>query len=172
MTKEKIKKVFKVIVLCLLAVLAVVLICFWYINDGAYLIKKATYTDMEMIEEYTEIDFPDSTIIESFDIESDEDSFFWSHNEYMEVAVLIPNDEIIDLFPENLREYDEKEALKLCPDDSDEEFHYGVWLPRAVVKWFTKTQRTSYMTVMKSDDEYTRVYFAVDKLGWNKIVVR
>lgn len=147
----------------------VIAIAFIYLkNDGIYIVTKMTASPIEMLRQYSEIDFSDNIIVESFTIEPDEKSFFWNHNEYIIATILIPNDEINGLFPEDLIEYNENEALNLSPNVADEEFNYGVWLPRMVVKWFSKTQRTAYMTVMKSVNEYTRVYVVVDKLGWNK----
>jgi len=135
-------------------------------NDGLYVLNKVNSNERELINRYT-IQFPEQTIIETFSLKKDIESYFFSHNEYIEATLLVPNNVIPILFSETIREYDITQTLDLSHGTTDDKFHFGVWMPRTVSKWFDKTQRTISFTVMQPDEKYTRVFVSVDKLGWN-----
>ena len=79
----------------------------------------------------------------------------------------LQNEEIEKIVPEFARDYDLEHSLDLRKEKTDEPIQYNVWMPRTVVKWIDKTQRTIHYTVMRQGEKYTRVYLFVDKLGWN-----
>jgi len=151
----------------LLPVVAVLLIVLYYFYDGAYVIETMTSTELELINEYAtyKTPFSDKTIVEDFVLADDTDSHFYRHNQYIEATLLVPNDEIDAIFPENLREYDIDLVLDLRKNDN-ESFCFGVWMPRTVVKWPEGTSRTITYTVLTPENKYTKVYLLVDKLGW------
>ena len=151
----------------LLPVFAVLLIILYYFYDGAYVIETMTSTELELINEYAtyKTPFSDKTIVEDFVLADDTDSHFYRHNQYIEATLLVPNDEIDAIFPENLREYDIDLVLDLRKNDN-ESFYFGVWMPRRVEKWPERTSRSITYTVLIPGNEYTKVYLSVDKLGW------
>ncbi len=152
-----------------LIIVAVIFITRIYlINDGFYAISKINMDELDFINEYVgdEVKFPETTIIESFELEKDIESYFFSHNEYIDAVLLVENNIIDDIFPEQVRNYDENRTFYM--DESEKEkFQFSVWLPKGVVKWFDKTQRTINFIVFQPEENYTRVYLFVDKLGWN-----
>ena len=152
-------------VLMVLLILSLIATYIYLRNDGFYVLQNMNKTQIELINKYT-IEFPQTIIVENFILENDIDSYWFSHNQYIEATILVPNGAIDTLFPEELREYDIKNILDLSKDDN-EKISFGVWMPRTVVKWLDKTQRTINFTVMQSGEEYTKVYLLVDKLGWN-----
>ena len=135
-------------------------------NEGTYLIKKCLLSEIDILNEFCEIKLPSTTIIEEFSIKSDIGSNVFSHNEYIEAIVSVPNDQIDILFPEEIREYEEKHILNLNKINTNASFQFGVWKPKTVVKWLDKTQRNINFTVMKEEGSCTSVFVFVDKLGW------
>lgn len=156
------KKLIIAVVLITLSIAAV-----YYIYDGAYVIETMTSTELELINEYAtyKTPFSDKTIVEDFVLKDDIESYFYHHNQYIKATLLVPNDEIDDIFPEKLREYDIDLVLDLRKNDN-ESFYFGVWMPRRVEKWPERTSRSITYTVLIPGNEYTKVYLSVDKLGW------
>ena len=156
------KKLIIAVVLITLSIAAV-----YYIYDGAYVIETMTSTELELINKYAtyKTPFSDKTIVEDFVLKDDIESYFYHHNQYIKATLLVPNDEIDDIFPENLRVYDIDLVLDLRKNDN-ESFCFGVWMPRTVVKWPEGTSRTITYTVLTPGNKYTKVYLLVDKLGW------
>lgn len=156
------KKLIIAVVLITLSIAAV-----YYIYDGAYVIETMTSTELELINEYAtyKTPFSDKTIVEDFVLKDDIESYFYHHNQYIKATLLVPNDEIDDIFPEKLRCYDTDMYLDLRKNDN-EVVHFKIWMPRAVVKWPDKTSRNIQYNVLVSGNEYTKVYLSVDKLGW------
>ncbi|MDY6315245.1 MAG: hypothetical protein SPL89_08800 [Clostridia bacterium] len=151
----------------LLPVVAVLLIILYYFYDGAYVIETMTSTELELINEYAtyKTPFSDKTIVEDFVLKDDIESYFYHHNQYIKATLLVPNDEIDAIFPEELRCYDTDMYFDLRKNDN-EVVHFKIWMPRAVVKWPDKTSRNIQYNVLVSGNEYTKVYLSVDKLGW------
>ncbi len=135
-------------------------------NNGLYILNKITLTEIELINKYTSIDFPKETVIEYFVLDDDINSNFFSYNQYLKATLLVPNEKIDSLFPEDSREYNKDMILDLRREETDENINFGVWAPITVVKWFAKTQRSILITAMEPGDTYTRMYVSVDKLGW------
>ncbi len=156
------KKLIIAVVLITLSIAAV-----YYIYDGAYVIETMTSTELELINKYAtyKTPFSDKTIVEDFVLKDDIESYFYHHNQYIKATLLVPNDEIDDIFPEKLREYDIDLVLDLRKNDN-ESFYFGVWMPRRVEKWPERTSRSITYTVLIPGNEYTKVYLSVDKLGW------
>ena len=152
-----------------LLILLIIVICVYLRNDGIYVIRNMNNTELDWINKYAIYDtkFPDETIIETFVKENDIGSYFFSHNEYIEAEILVPNEAIDKIVPEFARNYDLQNSLDLRMEKTDEQIQYNVWMPRTVVKWLEKTQRSIHYTVMQPGNDYTRVYIFVDKLGWN-----
>lgn len=138
-------------------------------NEGIYLLKKAIYSEVEFINEFCEIDLPITTIIENFQIETDIDTNVFSHNEYLEARIIVPNSMIETLFPKDMREYDLKYVMDLRQNINNEKIWFSSCKYKVTKKWLDKTQRTIYFTVMQPTQEYTRVYVFVDKLGWEVV---
>lgn len=139
-------------------------------NDGIYVLSNINNTELDWINKYAiyDIEFPNETIVEEFIRERDIESFLFSHNECIEATLLVPNEAVEKIIPEFAREYDLDCSLDLRHDEKNkDQIQYNVFMPRTVVKWFDKTQRSIHYTVMKPGDEYTQIYVFVDKLGWN-----
>lgn len=149
------------------AVIAILSACLT--GAGTYGLSNINNSELEWINKYAVYynEFPETTIVESFKKENDIESYFFSPNEYIEATLLVPNNEIDVIFPEKIRQYNKEYILDLSRGGKNEKVYFGVWMPRTVVKWAQKTQRTVIYTVMQPGDEYTRVYVFVDKLGWN-----
>lgn len=166
------KAVFKKILTILLILVLIVLVWAYMVNDGMYMLRDFNKSQLELINEYAvyEVPFPEATIIESFEFEKDSGwlNTFFSHTKYIEAVLLVPNEYIDQVIPSKIRMYDKKIILDLSYGEYPEDMiDYGVWLPRTVVKWIDKTQRDIWYTVMKPEEEYTRVYVYVSKIGWN-----
>lgn len=152
-----------------LIVIVIVGLYIYLKNDGIYVISNINNTELDWINKYAiyDTEFPDTTIIEEFKKEDDLGIHFISHSECIHATLLVPNESIEKLVPEFARDYDLDHSLDLRHEKTDEKIQYNVWMPRTVVKWLDKTQRSILYTVMQPNDEYTRVYIFVDKLGWN-----
>lgn len=160
----------KIKVLKILLAIMIFVLFIWYMkNDGIYMTTKLFSSELDMINRYAiyEVEFPRTTIIEKYTLEDDIESYIISHNQYIEATLLVPNEEIEKIVPEFARDYDLEHSLDLRKEKTDEPIQYNVWMPRTVVKWIDKTQRTIHYTVMRPGEKYTRVYLFVDKLGWN-----
>ena len=153
-----------------IAVIALVLFVVYMKNDGLYVLGKIGKSELDMINKYAtyENKFPDDTIVEQYELSADHHSWFFSHNEYIEAKLLIPNDEMDETIPEWSRNYRTDILLNLSNEDLSL-VQYGVWAPTGVRKWIETTSRQIHYTVMKSEGDYTCVYVYVDKLGWNII---
>ncbi len=155
-----------------LIIIAVIFITRIYlINDGFYAISKINMDELDFINEYAtyKVKFPETTIIESFELKKDIKSYFFSHDEYLQAVLLVENNIIDELFPEQLRNYDANSTIYL-DESTKEKFQFSIWIPRGVVKWFfMETQRDIDFIVMQPEENYTRVYLLVYKLGWNLI---
>ena len=159
-------------IVALIAVVAIVLYAYLK-NDGMYVLSNINNTELDWINKYAVYDteFPDETIVEEFIKEDDIESYFFSHNQFIEATLLVPNEAIEKVVPEFARDYDVETSLDLSYGMTDEQIQYNVWMPRTVVKWIEKTQRSIYYTVMQPSDKYTRVYVFVNQLGWNLYIV-
>ena len=135
-------------------------------NDGIYFLNKNMLKPVEFINKFTNVNFSDETVIEKINISDDYD-FCLGYNEFLEAELLVPNDEVLNLFPEEIRDYDPEYMVDLRSDDDDGVIWFSVWTAEAVTKWFDKTSRTIFFTVLKSDNQYTKIYVFVDRLGWN-----
>ena len=138
-------------------------------NDGIYVLSNINNTELDWINKYAIYynEFPETTIVEKFEKKDDIESFFFSHNEYIDAILLVPNESMKEIVPQFAKDYNLECSLDLSYGKTDEQIQYNVWMPRTVTKWFDKTQRSILYTVMQPGDEYTRVYIFVDKLGWN-----
>ena len=150
----------------LLIVLFFSIILAYFKNEGSYLLKKYTRTEVELLRDFTKFQFPDSTIINTMTIEGDTGSYFFSHNEVLRAIVSVPSNEIDKLFPETYRSPYEY-AYSGHELENGEEREFMIFSAHAVTKWFDKTQRSIYITAVRPKDKYTKVYVSVDKLGWN-----
>ena len=165
------KILLKTIVLLMLGFLFVI----YMKKDGLYMINKMFSTQLEMINQYAsppDSEFPDTTIVEEYEIHNDIESYFFSHNQCINAVLLVPNDEVDNIIPEYARFYDLSYCHDLRKDKNDGEIQYNVFMPRTVVKWISKTQRSIYYTVLKPGEKYTKIYIFVDKLGWNLFEVK
>lgn len=155
----------------LIYVLVASLFCAYMINDGFYVLSKIGASKLELINRYTVIQFPRNTVIEKFKIENDIESYFFSHNQYMEATVLVPNDKIDNMFERVICEYESDKLMDVREGKkrgTTENFWFNAWIPRTVTKWFDKTDRSINFTVEKPEAKYTRVYLFVSCLGWNE----
>ena len=157
------------VILCILLLLSAYLI-----NDGFYVLSKIGKTEMDLLNEYAtypienlgEGKFPSETIIESFQMEDYDESWFFSHTQSIDAILLVPTDAIDELCPEGLRIYDHFFDLS----DGKEKAQFGVTMVCTVTKWwFNIAGRFVYYTVMEPEPEaeYTRIYVYVNYLGWN-----
>lgn len=151
------------IILSAFIILIIAFMVYWN-NDGwlAYKIQKVKLTPLELINYYTSIPFPATVKVESIDFGKDTPG---SNDEYLEATLLIPSDEIANLFNEKIRDYDSSNAL-LFKDEEKEYIYFSSNMYNTVRKLLDKTQRTIHFTVLKSNNEYTKVYVLIDKLGW------
>lgn len=140
-------------------------------NEGFYIIEKSIKSNLQFINENTELDLPKETKIKSLSIENDIGSYFFSHNQYIKAHILVPTKAIDILFPpltvpDGLRDYENIEFMIM--DEEEKEVDFTVWYPITVKKWYKKTQRTVLIHVMKNTfNDYTEMYIYTDKLGWN-----
>lgn len=163
------KKYMKKFIIVLVIIIVIVGLYAYLKNDGIYVLSNINNTELDWINKYATYytKFPETTIVEEFKKEDDIESYFFSHNEYIDATLLVPNNAIDEIFPEKLREYREEYILDLRPENSKEKIQFGIFMPRTVVKWIEKTQRSIRYTVMQPGEKYTRVYVFVDWLGWN-----
>ena len=160
------KTVLRIIILLMLGFLFVI----YMKNDGLYMINKMFSTQLEMINQYAayfDNKFPDTTIVEEYEIHNDEGSYFFSHNQYIEAVLLVPNDEANKIIPEYARDYDLKYTIDLSKGKAEENVNYGVIVTPTVKKWLTKIDRGIFFTFMQPGEKYTKIYVSVDMLGWN-----
>ena len=155
-------------VLFVFITLAVLCILYAYvINDGLYVYEKMTLSKLELINEYSSLNFPENTIIDRFSIEDNcSDDFVLGHNEVLRAKLKISVKEIEKIFKDETAEQTYDHVFGF-PEESTENISFVIWKPYAVVKWIDKTQRNIYVTVMKPESNYTTVYIYVDYLGWN-----
>lgn len=159
-------KLFKILLLVLFFALFI-----WYVkNDGIYVVTHLFSSELDMINEYAiyDVEFSEKTIVERYEMENDYLNIpFISHSKAIKATLLVPNEEMESIIPEFAREYDLEHSLDIRTEKTDEQIQYNAWMQRTVVKWFDKTQRTIFYTVMNPSEEYTRVYIAVGNIGWN-----
>ncbi len=139
------------------------------INEGVYLLKRLTCDELDLINEYAiyNYEFPSTTVIEKFELFNDYDSNFLNHSQAIKATLLVPNNEMDKLFPQEIRDYDGIYTSDLSHGKTNEKVLFGVWLPRTVQKWFvSRAQQDVMYTVMEPGKDKTRVYLLVDKLGW------
>ena len=170
--KKTIKRIIIAIVVLIVAIFVFIGLYLYLKNDGIYVLSNFNNTELEWINKYAthNEEFPEETVIEEFGIYDDPGDYVFGHTQYLEATLLVPNDKIDVIFPENIRQYKpnkEDYIMDLSNGETDEEIQFCVWRPRTVVKWDWKTQRSTYYTVMQPSGEYTRVYVLVTYLGWN-----
>ena len=73
-----------------------------------YLLKRLTCDELDIINEYAmyNYEFPSTTIIEKFELFNDYDSNFLNHSQAVMATLLVPNNEMDKLFPQEIRDYD------------------------------------------------------------------
>ena len=159
-------KVKRVITDIIVVIIGIAGLYYYLKNEGIYIISNLNNTELDWINKYAiyEVPFPESVIVEDLYKENDVfDIPFILHDEVIRATLLVPTDSMENMVPHSMRDYDFNGILK----ENDEQIQYDVFMPRTVIKWGVKTQRTSSFTVMQPGEEYTRVYIMVDKLGWN-----
>ena len=152
----------KYVFLVLGLLIIISLLTLYYYNVGwiAYNIQKRQLSTLELIKYYTSIPFSNSTKIEKVEFSEDTEGEW---DEYLEVVFLVPFSEIEYLFSERNKDYDKSSSVF---ERNSEDIVFSSIIFNTVRKWNGKTQRTINFTVMKPDEEYSKIYVSIDKLGW------
>lgn len=150
--------------LTIFVVMIIAFVVYWN-NDGwiNYNIQKKQLSELELINYYTNIRFPDTTNIESCKFIKDTPGVT---DECLKAILIIPSNEIDNLFPEKVRNYNTS-FVPIKFNDNDESLVY-FWHEKynTVRKWFTKTQRSIDFAVLKPEGDHNKIYVSVSKLGW------
>lgn len=164
--KRAIFKILKFVILISVFVGFVFLLRYYYYNDGFYVIDKTFMSEIDFINKYSMLDFPENTYIEKFIIEKDYHSFFFSHNEVLSTKLVVPEEVIDEVFPEKSRMYEKKYILPLVDESIVDNIEFGKRIPTRVDKWYWCTSRYVTINVMKPVNGCYDVYICVDKLGY------
>ena len=150
----------KVIFVCA-TVLAVILIliCIYEYPWLTYNFQKMQLTPVELIRLYTMKSFSDNVEVES--IEFIKDGWF---DESIKAVILVPSEEINELFPERIRDYNKLHSVF---ETGSESISFSSAVLVSVTKLISRTQRNIHFTVMKSERQYTKIYLSVNHLGWS-----
>lgn len=143
-----------------LILIAGIVLCIYESSWIMYNIQKKQINSLELIEFYTTKTF--SNNVKVISVEFIPDGRFFD-DEVLKAELLVPISEINQLFPDEVRDYDETHSIF---EKGSKEIEFSCRTMSSVQKLFVTTQRTVHFTVMKSDGEYTKVFISIDRLGW------
>lgn len=155
----------KIKYIAIFIIVIIILIVLLY-NDGWYIykIQKKILSPLRLVEYYTDIKFPTETIVDKIEYKKDSPDIL--NDEYCEATLSISANKINSLFKEEYRDYDPSHAYGAPPNSDTQKIDYSCVMYNTVRRWNSKTQRTILFTVMKPENEISKVHISIDKLGW------
>ena len=124
-------------------------------NDGTlqYAVISNNYTPVEIINCYTEVEFPENISVDKFYINKEE------HSNILNARIRIGSRELDEIIPEDKRNYKESNS-----DDSKKYFEYRK--SKKVRRWLKKEQRNIIIKTLKYENGIVTIDINVDKLNW------
>jgi hypothetical protein len=132
-----------------------------------YYCQKVILSPVELIQNYTNINLPKDTIINSIITKSTTDN-----SEILKAEITVSTSEMDKIFAYTQKDYDTSNisTRKLVENNITKDMvDYYIWMPSTVYKgiiYKTRTQRNVEFIVLKSADNKTTLYLYIDKLGW------
>lgn len=147
------KKILKIFLWLLLVFILIIYINIS--NDGTlrYTVISHNYSPVDIINCYTEVEFPEDISVNKFCVNKEGDS------NILNARLRIESRELDEIIPEDKRNYKE-----LNSDDSKEYFEYRK--TKKVRKWSKKEQRNIIINTLKYENGIVTIDINVDKLNW------
>lgn len=155
----------KKIILSLTSIIIITILLYFF-NDGwiIYNLQKNIYTPQKLIYNYTNLLLPDDIKLQNLVFTEDSPD---CKDEAVEITVLVPTDDIDNLFKKENRDYNtSRVSLRKIEENNTDSVNFSYNKFDVVRKWFTYTQRSVQFIVMQPVDEYSKIYISIDKLGW------